>query len=164
MGKEGRTRYNLQFSKVRLDITGTGEFGRWERPEQGVRLASHDISWNVPARKEPDIDSVACPFRGVDAAARSIEAVTVGRVAGAGDATADIGTLARGLDVAVVCLEGAAEAGWDDGAAVAGVQGHFVGGLGVGALDDVDFAVVRPVGARHPANLVIMWSFFVWSG
>jgi hypothetical protein len=31
------------------------------------------------------------------------------------------------------------------------VEGHLVDGLGVDALDDVDFAVGGPVGAEHPA-------------
>jgi hypothetical protein len=31
------------------------------------------------------------------------------------------------------------------------VEGHLVGGLSVDALDDVDLAVGRPVGADHPA-------------
>lgn len=158
-GEEEHGTYNLQFFEMRLDIAGTGELGRWETPEERARLASENISWNLSAGKEPDINSVARPFCSVDAAARAVEAMSIGRVAGAGDATADIGVLARGLNVAVICLEQAAETGRDDRAAVAGVQGHLVGDLGVCALDDVDFAVVRPVGARHPAVQVKYMAF-----
>lgn len=37
-----------------------------------------------------------------------------------------------------------------DGAARSGVEGDIVGGLVVGAFENIDFATVGPVGAYHP--------------
>lgn len=65
--------------------------------------------------------------------------------------------MARGFDVAVCCVKGSCDTGVVDCAAVAGVEGHLVLGLFVYAFDYVDFAVVGPVGAEHPAVCV---SFF----
>lgn len=77
------------------------------------------------------------------------------------DCAAAVWGLPAGLDVAVWCNEGACEAAVVDCAAVAGVQGHLVLGLLVYAFDYVDFAVVGPVGAEHPAvGVSIFFLFF----
>jgi len=111
-----------------------------------------DVVGNARVGEEPDIDGVASPFGGVDTAASLVEAITVGLGAAALDGTARVGRLAIGLDVAVVGVEGATVAEAIDGAAVAGVQSHLVGGLSVDTLDDIDFAVVGPVAAEHPTR------------
>lgn len=61
--------------------------------------------------------------------------------------------MACGRDVAVIGGHGAGEVcRRGDAAPVAGMQGHVVAGLLVHAFDDVNFAVVGPVGADEPAT------------
>lgn len=99
--------YDLQILEMGVDITGSGEPGTWEAPAQRVRLAVPDIGRNAGVGEEPDVDGIACPFGGVDAAAGLVEAVAVGRAAVAFDGAACVGRLAWCLDVAVGCVEGA---------------------------------------------------------
>ena len=77
----------------------------------------------------------AGPFHGVHAAIGGVEAVAEGVGAAACDAAAFVAkTAAAG-----------------EGAAVGGVHGHAVFGVGVYAFDDVDFAARGPIGTSHPA-------------
>lgn len=142
--EEGRT-YDLQVVEMGIDIAASGERSRGSTPVRRVRITTGNIRRDVRAGEEPDINTRRRPFGGVDAAVGSVEAVAVRLSVGAEDAAASVGRLARSLDVAVACLEGTGKAGVVDRAAIAGVQGHLVNGLGVDALDNVDFAVVRPV-------------------
>lgn len=79
------------------------------------------------------------------------------------DYAAAVCGLPGGLDVAVWCLEVSCEAAVVDCAPVAGVQGHLVLGLLVHTFDNVDFAVVGPVGAEHPAARVRLFFFILLS-
>ena len=99
-------------------------------PRRGVRVGACSVRRDAAAGEEPDVDGGAGPFHGVDAAVGVVEAVTEG------GRTACLGA-AAGVSLAV---------GVDHGAAAAGVHGHCVLVLVVDTFDDVDFAVVGPVG------------------
>lgn len=135
---------------MRIDITTRKARGGCAPPRRDG-LAGADVAGDFVRGEEPDVDGGTGPFGGVDAAAGVVEAPAVGLGVFAADAAAAVGGLAAGVDVAVVCVEGAGEAGVFDGATVGGVQGHLILGLVVYAFDDVDFAIVGPVGAKHPA-------------
>lgn len=88
-------------------------------PARRVRTVGQRVRGDGAGGEEPDVDLLARPLHGVNAATVGVEAVAEGR----GSA---------GLDAAAV--------GGHHGAVGAGVQGRGVGGLVVDAFDDVDFA------------------------
>ena len=150
---EGDIEDDLQLVEVRVDVTvATTEAGGGGPPARRVRAAAGDVGRDAGVGEEPDVDIIAGPLGSVDTATGLVEAVTVGLGAAIQDGTARVGSLARGLDVAVAGGDGAGEARAADGAAITSVQGHLVGGLGVGTLDDVNLAVVWPAAAKHPAR------------
>lgn len=146
----GRT-YDLQLVEMVVNVARFGKSGRRGTPSRRIGSATSDIPGDARSGEEPDVDGSACPFSGVDTASSIVEAVAVGGALATSDGTAGVGCLARSFDEAVGSLDIAAEPEGLDGASIAGVEGHLVGGLVVDAFDDVDFAVAGPVGAEHPA-------------
>lgn len=149
---EGDVEDDLQLVEMVVNVARFGKSGRRGTPSRRIRSATSDIPGDARAREEPDIDDSPCPFGSVDAASSIVEAVAIGGVVVTSDGTAGVGRLARSFDVAVGSLDFAAEPEGLDGAAIAGVEGHLVGGLVVDAFNDVDFAVAGPVGAEHPES------------
>lgn len=111
--------------------------------------------------EEVDCDAIIVPFRGKDTAALFIEATPVSFGIRGRDATTYVGVLIRGVDIAVRGVDSsrerrAAAAATTGGiyatnaAARAGMEGKLVRFLVVGSFDDIDLAVVRPIGAYEP--------------
>lgn len=119
-----------------LAVVGSAadEAGAGMPPCARVRVRARDVAGFAAAREKPDVDPAAGPLHGVDAAVGVIEPCTEA-----------VGV--RGLDVAA---QGALAGAAGEAAPVAGVHGHAVAARGIDALDDVDFAAVGPVRARHP--------------
>ena len=144
--------YDLEVLEVRRDVAVSGEAGGGGAPGSRVWATALDIGGNAGVGEEPDVDGRVGPFGGVYTAVGLVESVAVRLGVGVQDGTTGVGGLVGGFDVAVVSAEGSSEARVLDGASVAGVEGHLVGGILVHTLDDVNLAVVGPVGAKHPAN------------
>lgn len=147
---ESNVEDDLKIVEVRVNVTVSSEFGCWSSPGRWVRATTGDVGGNTGVREEPNTDGVAGPLSGIDAATMLVEPVSVRGRASARDSTSSILRLAGSLDVAVASLDVTAKAGIIDRATRTGVQSHLVGGLVVNTLDDVNFAVVRPIGTDHP--------------
>lgn len=146
---EGRVEHDVQVLEMRVDVARAAEAGHRHAPRARVRVrrrGGRDVGGHVGAGEMEDLDVGARPDGGVDAAADGVHARAEGGTAGHGvaDAAAHVFALPLGVDVAVGGLEIAAEAGVLDGAVRGGVEGHFVVGLIVGALEDVNLAALGP--------------------
>lgn len=133
-----------------VDVAGAGEFGSGCTPGAWVGASRGNILGHRAGREEPGRDGRASPFSCVDTAASVVESASEGLGVGAHDCAACVGGLAICVDVAVICVEFAAETGVLNSASIAGVQGHLVSGLVVDAFDDINFTIGGPVGAKHP--------------
>lgn len=129
---------------MRVDVTVTSKSGRRSAPARWVRATTGDIRGNARIGEDPNIDSIASPFSGINATAITVEPVTVGAGAGASNGTSGVLRLIRSLHVAVAGLDGTAESGVFDRTTIAGVQSELVRGLIVDTLNDINFAIVRP--------------------
>lgn len=109
------------------------------------------IRRDLAAREEPDTDALAIPLGGINTAVVLVESIAVGLVVVVVNGTTNVGPLVRGLDVAITRAELATEPGFVDRVARVGVQGNLVGRLLVCPFDNIDLAVVGPVGTKHPA-------------
>lgn len=111
-----------------------------------VGLAAGDGLGDVAAREVPDLEEISSPLHGIHTATVLVEGVS-GRALVALDHTADgaggISTLAGG-HVAEHFVIAA------DIARAAGVEDNLVRLVLVDTLNDIDFAVMRPVGANRP--------------
>lgn len=133
-----------------VDVAPAGVAGERRAPRARVGAAGRHVRGDGAAREEPDGDGGAGPFGGVDAAADGVEAgAEVGGRGGEDGAAGVLGLRGR-VGVAVGRVGRAGHAGLLDRAVARGVQGHGVGGGGVDAFDDVDFAHRGPVGADEP--------------
>ena len=118
-------------------------------PSRRVRVAALDVSRDIARGEEPDFDAGAGPKRGVDAAAVCVERRAEGNGVVGGDAAAVEAA-------ACAAVAGETRAGFTARAnarvaARRGVEGDLVDVGEVDAFVDVDFALVGPVGADHPA-------------
>jgi len=147
---EGDVEDDLEVTKVRADVAVSGETGGGGTPARRIGATAADVGGDACIGEVPDVNSIAGPLCRIDTAISIVKSVPVGRFVRVDDSAAGVGGLARSLDVAVASVEGTGEAGVGDRATVTGVQGHLVGGTLVDALDDIDFAIVGPVGAEHP--------------
>lgn len=142
------------FLEILVDVALARKGSSWMSPTCGLRVWSHHISWDLPAREEPDFDVVGVPFHSVDAAAVGVEAVAERFGTVVAGTAAGVRVLARGVDEAV---GGERLAGLDGKVGVAafgGVEGNVVVVVAVDAFDNVDFAVVGPFAAAEgPAGM-----------
>ena len=125
----------------------------WFRPGGWVRIIRIGIRRDTVSREKPDRDGIGGPFHSVDSSTDLVEPSAVGGRVGVLIEAALVGILTGGVDVAVCSEQLGGEAGClFDSAAFHGVDGEDVGCLAVDALDDVDFAILGPVGANGPAG------------
>jgi hypothetical protein len=144
--------YNVVFLEVRADIAVTSKVSGRGTPASWVRGAISNVRGNVVGNPPEDLDVVIGPFHGVDTATVAVE-VSAPTFLVLGDNGAAL--VAVNIGITVVVVEGTGEAGVIDGAVGAGVQGHLIGSLQVGTLDDVDFTIIRPVGSVGPATWLV---------
>jgi hypothetical protein len=137
---------------VRGNITVTRKVRGRRAPSRRIGIAVGDVGRDARPRERPDADGRVGPLHRVDTAAGVVEPGAVRLRRGRVDAAPGVVALARGVDVAVRRLHGSREARVVDGAAIAGVEGHGVVGLLVDTFNDIDLAVIRPVGADGPAR------------
>lgn len=152
-----RTEYDLLAIEGFAEVTAAAEASDGLSPGRWVGAATGNVRGDGIAVEEVDGNFVVSPFGSENTALVRIESRTVGVLVGGRDTTADVRVLACGVDVAVGGVdragEGSGAAGGvyaADAAAGSRVEGEFVGVLIVGALDDIDFAVVWPVGTYEP--------------
>lgn len=148
---EGGVKDNLLVVEVGVDVATTLEHGRGHTPVGRSWVARGDVRWDGRAREEPDLDVVTCPFSSIDTTILSVEARTVSLSVGSALATTSIVGLTSSIDVAVGGFDGAQEfVVVCDGAARCGVKGHGVGGGSIDTFDDINLAIVGPVGSDEP--------------
>jgi hypothetical protein len=129
--------------KVRINITaGTIEVADWcSKVSGGRRRARGNGSGNGVAWEEPHFHELGGPLHGVYTAAVGIEAIAIaGLIVGACSATC----CSSGADGAVVAIDPTSLGLKLHGTIRSGVGGDLVGGEGVDAFDDVEFAVSGP--------------------
>jgi hypothetical protein len=103
LAAEGDVKDDLLIFEVLVNVAAAGQLGDWDAPILRVGRTAADVGGNRAARKEPDADGFACPFRCVDTATSGVEAGTVSLGIAGCDGAADVGTLAWGIDIAVRC-------------------------------------------------------------
>ena len=134
-----------------IDIAFPRERRNGHAPAIRVRTTAADIGRDVPPRKRPDLNPLACHLRRHNRAPLRIERRAIALRPRILDLTPGVLALRGVTDVAVCRLQRAREARLLDAAARVGVQRHAVVGRVVDALEDVDLAVLRPrAGAEHP--------------
>lgn len=158
---EGRVEDDVEILEDAVDVARVlHPLGGRLAPGAGVGVVAGDTVGDGAAREEPDADGIAGPFGGVDAAAVVVQACTVGLVVLGSDAATGVIGLALGFDVAVC---GSDFAGEDAGVLADGTSGTCVESesivvLFVDTLNDIDLALVRPVGSEHPEAAAIVSS------
>lgn len=141
---KGRIKDNVVVDKVRAKVTGIAlEQGQRGAPRRGIGRVGQDIGGRVGVREEPDVNAVAGPLHGVDAAVDVVEAGAEAVGGGGGDAAARravTGVVAVGFD------EGAAGRGARVlyAAAGRGVQRDLVRRCSVDVFDNVNLAGAGP--------------------
>jgi hypothetical protein len=129
--------------KVRINITaGTIKVANWgAKISGGRRRARGDGGRNGVAREEPHFHELRGPLHGVYTAAVGIEAIAItGFVVG----TCSAACCSSGADGAIVAIDPTSLVLKLHGAVRSGVGGDLVGGEGVDAFDNVEFAVSGP--------------------
>lgn len=119
---------------VDVAIVAANEASCGSSPVGGVGVGSRGIAGYTSTRPEPDVDPIAGPLHGVDAA---VSVVEVGSIV----------VRARRLDGTAKATLAVAAC---QGAPVASVHRHLILASGVDPFDDVDFPAVWPVRACHP--------------
>jgi hypothetical protein len=128
---------------VRINVTaGTIKVADWRAKVRGWRRrARGNGRGNGVAREEPHFHELGGPLHSVYTAAVGIEAIAIaGLIVGACSATC----CSCGADSAVVAIDPTSLILKLHGAVRGGVSGDLVGGEGVDAFDDVEFAVSGP--------------------
>ena len=145
---EGVVEDDIMSGEVAVDVAASLEVGRWRAELARIGVCLCDGRGRLAGLEEPDPDCRGRPLHGEGAAAGCVEGGAVGlRELGLNAAACATGARTRG---AVVGHECADFAGSGDRAAGSCVERHEVIGVDVDALDDVDLAVVGPVGAVAP--------------
>lgn len=134
-----------------VNVAGTGELARGLTPAGRVRCAVGEIGRNGVSGEEPDVDRLACPFRGVDSSTVGVEAISKAVGVATANRTANIVALSCSIDIAIRGFELSRElTGVGDAATSVRMQSHVVDRLGVDAFNDIDFSIVGPIGPQQP--------------
>jgi hypothetical protein len=133
-------------------VAGAGEPSIRLRPGQRIRLAAGDIRWDFVAWEEPDRHPVVRPFCRVNTTAIAIERGPKDTRSSVPEVAPLIIGLTGSVDEAVIGDElGKVVGGFFDDASFQSVDRHDIEVVTVDALNDVDFAIARPVRTDTPA-------------
>ncbi len=105
-----REEYNLLVFEMTVEVAIALELCHWFLPCCRIRVASRNVGRGCSPWKEPDVDVGARPFGSNDSTANGIELVAIGLCVLVLNVTADIGTLAWSIDIAIGGAKSAGEA------------------------------------------------------
>lgn len=147
---ESSVEHNIVIAEKAVDIaaTSTIECNNRQSPVSSHGIPVGDIGRDITTREEPDVDTGALPLHGVDTTSNVVEVVSVG-VRRSGCHTASVVSIV-GVAVGVLEHGSTLRACGVDVAAWGCVESDRIGASKVHAFDDIDFAVVRPVGPKKP--------------
>jgi hypothetical protein len=140
-----------------LDIAGTGELGSRLTPAAGVWAVTEDVFRDGVAGEEVNADGVGGPLSCIYTTTAFVQACTVALSRWMFDGASRVLRLVLGSDITVSCNHRARELGsvFANLATRTCVEGHAVVCLIVHAFDDVNLAILWPVGTSGPESVDI---------
>ena len=139
-----------------VNIAAALKLGHRLSPGRRVRRSTCNVPRCGATREEPNADVSAGPLRRDNASTDRVKACAIRLSALVLDVTTSIVALPRRADVAIRSPKRTGEGiVICDATAVRCVYGHGIVGIIIDSLDDVNLALVWPVGPQHPAALLL---------